>query len=592
MTAKIKLIALLASAIIHIAITSSVFATGGIRTVALSGAPVPKIDGEYFNDFFSVPILNNNGKVAFVSNLAGIPNYNGTSNLFAIFAERNTGGLEMVAQERDQVPDAPPETYFGDFNNRHLGLVYNDLGQTAFISPLTGATVDVTNNTAIFSEGGNNGLTLVARSGDIAPFTNQSFGGFRRPLYPFQPQRGPLLDGQGQTVFMSGGGVFRYKPNQGLELIHLESDLFTNLPGSNDGTIITSYSHQNTPHINANGTIAYIGRLEGPNVDNRLGSTAILLKQEGGSLELIARAGDPIPGLPDNQIGVGFSGLYTPFIGNSEHVIFMNNIEGEDVVDDENDFTLFRKNAGGSLEIVARYGDQAPGLIEGLLFGEISIFGSFISPTMNESGKLAFIASITDQNLTGLDAFTLFSESINGDLTLLAREGDPAPLPPEFPSAYFRYFSSTRPPIINNLGQTAFQPELYNGSENIFAQDIYGNLQFIAGSGMVIDVSDNPLAPDLRTIRSVDYLDGGYVIDSFFNNPVGRGFNDRGQLAFKAVFTDGTSGIFVSNRVAVPIPEPTTLAFVVIALGLFPSRKVSNWCDSALLHRILQNYQI
>jgi len=33
------------------------------------------------------------------------------------------------------------------------------------------------------------------------------------------------------------------------------------------------------------------------------------------------------------------------------------------------------------------------------------------------------------------------------------------------------------------------------------------------------------------------------------------GFNNLGQFAFWARFTDGSSGIFVSNRVAVPEPS-------------------------------------
>ena len=45
------------------------------------------------------------------------------------------------------------------------------------------------------------------------------------------------------------------------------------------------------------------------------------------------------------------------------------------------------------------------------------------------------------------------------------------------------------------------------------------------------------------------------------------GFNNLGQLAFRAYFTDGTGGIFVSNRVA--IPEPSTLALAALGvLGL------------------------
>ena len=80
-----------------------------------------------------------------------------------------------------------------------------------------------------------------------------------------------------------------------------------------------------------------------------------------------------------------------------------------------------------------------------------------------------------------------------------------------------------------------------------------GNLRLIVRQGDTIDVDDGP-GIDLRTIR---YLS---VFSSNTGNDDGRGsgFNDLGQLAFKATFTDGATGIFVSDRVAV-IPEPSSL---------------------------------
>jgi hypothetical protein len=44
----------------------------------------------------------------------------------------------------------------------------------------------------------------------------------------------------------------------------------------------------------------------------------------------------------------------------------------------------------------------------------------------------------------------------------------------------------------------------------------------------------------------------------------GSGLNDLGQIAFVAAFTDGTQGVFVSNRATVP--EPGALG--LIAMGL------------------------
>jgi hypothetical protein len=72
---------------------------------------------------------------------------------------------------------------------------------------------------------------------------------------------------------------------------------------------------------------------------------------------------------------------------------------------------------------------------------------------------------------------------------------------------------------------------------------------------------------DVRTISFFSFSGNG-------NNEEGHrsGFNDRGQVAFWARFTDGSSGIFVSNLVA--IPEPSAIILVGIpALGMLLRRR-------------------
>ena len=106
----------------------------------------------------------------------------------------------------------------------------------------------------------------------------------------------------------------------------------------------------------------------------------------------------------------------------------------------------------------------------------------------------------------------------------------------------------------NALGQAAFQSILSSSdgesaSNAIFAEDLRGEIQIIVRTGDTLDVSDDPQFPELRTIERL-YFQGD------------DGFNDRGQLAFVAQFTDDTSGVFVSDLVA--IPEPTSLSILVI----------------------------
>ena len=75
----------------------------------------------------------------------------------------------------------------------------------------------------------------------------------------------------------------------------------------------------------------------------------------------------------------------------------------------------------------------------------------------------------------------------------------------------------------------------------------------------MIDVNPGP-ALDLREVTQVlfgDNLPGnesGHVV-----------FNDRGQIAFIARSTDGSSGGFISNLVAVPEPAGATLFVTALA---------------------------
>ena len=115
--------------------------------------------------------------------------------------------------------------------------------------------------------------------------------------------------------------------------------------------------------------------------------------------------------------------------------------------------------------------------------------------------------------------------------------------------------------MINAAGQTAFSAVL-KGREidssndfGIFAQDRAGALQLIARTGSSLEVAPG----DFRTIRSLSFADRTGNEDGLHS-----GFNDHGQLAFFAVFTDDTSGIFVSNLVAVP--EPSSLLLVAAAI--------------------------
>jgi hypothetical protein len=138
------------------------------------------------------------------------------------------------------------------------------------------------------------------------------------------------------------------------------------------------------------------------------------------------------------------------------------------------------------------------------------------------------------------------------------RAGSQAPGTPT--GAKFDDFST---PVFNAAGQLAFTGNLSrpifdrNGNViggggggvddtndiGIWATDVQGALELIAREGDLLEVAPS----DFRKIASLDFA-------SNTGNEDGRhsGFNDLGQIAFAAFFTDGSSGVFVSDLVAVP----------------------------------------
>jgi hypothetical protein len=251
-------------------------------------------------------------------------------------------------------------------------------------------------------------------------------------------------------------------------------------------------------------------------------------------------------------------------------------------------------NRSGSMALVARSGDHAPGTPSGVNFFNVDDAFAFNNIALNNAGQTAFGAGLSGTGVDATNDSGIWSES-SGSLTLVAREGGQALGAPSGVN-YLRLGL----PTLNNAGQTAFSSSLSDGRYGVwlasfnslalvaildsFASSVAlndaGQIAFLAGDeGTEIWATDrtgalqliarvnDPLeiAPgDFRTIRTLKFV-GGF-------NGAGRprGFNNRGQLAFYAEFyrddprSNSGSGIFVSNRVA--IPEPSTFAFITVSL--------------------------
>ena len=211
----------------------------------------------------------------------------------------------------------------------------------------------------------------------------------------------------------------------------------------------------------------------------------------------------------------------------------------------------------GTFEEIVRVGQPVPGQP-----GDVT-FASLQARSVNSLGHTVFTAT------TSISTWPSIWSEQDGVLHLVAQKGDTVP---GDPAHEFRLLSF---PQINSFNQTAFFANVYLGGnqyyQGIWAEDRSGQLQLIAGPGTEVEV-----APGVTKMIDV-VVRPGVLTDEV--TPMY--FNDRGQVLFRAVLEDGTEGIFISNKIAVP--EPTTLWLVGSVLGsliLFRQSAVAVWFAS------------
>jgi len=428
-------------------------------------------------------------------------------------------------------------------------------------------------------------LTLILARADNAPLeVTQSEGAF---VFTFSQV---ALSAADEAIFLtqgSNGGVFRTTSDGTEQLLIDSTSTATNAePGTQFMFPLREISTSN------DGKVAYLLDVRGPGIRLNFNSHSIYRETESGNPELVAHHGfSRIPESDDLLTGV----VSTPGLSDAGEVVFTAGLAGEDTGFGSG---LLSKTEGGPLEVVYRGGDSV------LVDGELATFRSSSgTASVNDVGKILFeagytlpdgvirssllvttdagletVATTADlafgttggiryRSVNGLginnDGDVAFSASLNTSeepfvslgtaiylygndqsLRLIARTRNE-----EAVGTDGEVFTVIYSPRLNENGQLAFFASLSGvGSSGIFGLDASGELQLVVATGDTIDVSDTPGSTDLRTIRLLGFARG--------NSNANNGFNDLGQVAFRATFTDGTTGVFVSDRL---VPPPFVL---------------------------------
>ncbi|MDA8017326.1 MAG: hypothetical protein MPN21_07735 [Thermoanaerobaculia bacterium] len=369
---------------------------------------------------------------------------------------------------------------------------------------------------------------------------------------------------------------------------------------------------------------AFAVRLEGPGV-NPDNDIALYAGTLASGPRLIFREGDEVPLLPGSFFDFGATLLR---VNHSGTVFFQVQLESGPastawMVDSGGDLTLvatgsstavrsaalasrgalalvgffdgaWRVWAGepGSLATQISEGDAAPGTVAAI--SELETV-SFSGP-----GRMAVAAALTNGNdalfsdvggsprlveesallLSDMTSDTIgrlafkrgtgpgeavLSEQGGVEPSVLAAVGDPAPgLDPEV-----EYFSFNGTPIANRFRQVAYAATLAGtgvGAGNDFSLWIYD--PFFGDVVVAREGSTIQIAPaDTRSLESI--VSGfSFVGGSNLQDGVPKSFNQRGEVAFLANFTDGDTAILVAQRQS---PD------VTVFTDGFESGNLANW---------------
>jgi hypothetical protein len=384
------------------------------------GTPLFTTFGSSFSNFTAIA---DDGTVLFLTNLAG-PMIDQWNNR-ALFGGTTNATLALVAQWDDPAPDLPGLHLANNAGGQ--GIKEQRMapdGRVIFTSRLTNDTRNLSSSvdTAIFG-GFPGSFSLIAREGSLAPGT----AGAMYTDFANLSNQYMYVIRNGQISFptgLQGGDVVGptndfaiYGGTIGAPVLAVREGQ-TMLPGP-----VTASAFSGQAVLDNNGRILYNLTLAGPGV-TAANDESLWLWTPGSGNTMLVREGDPAPGTAggtfnnganDWQPAVSLNG----FTRNGKYAI-VTEMLGGNVVPGVNDRAIYMGQTGGGLTLVVRAGDPAPGT-DGVFAWFHTAF-TYIA----DSGRVAFQGgaaggTVTTANDTGIWAGT------PGALTLVAREGSPAP---------------------------------------------------------------------------------------------------------------------------------------------------------------------
>jgi len=322
-----------------------------------------------------------------------------------------------------------------------------------------------------------------------------------------------------------------------IETVVLSGDVS---PAAPDATFTAFHA----PVLNGGGSVAFWGLASE--------TQGLYRRTAGGHLEVIAQAGQALPGLGGRF--VKFQHLVQNEAGDVAFTATIATPDGGATT------SIWIKPEGAPLRLVARAGAAAPGTTDA--------FGSFPGqPLLDDDGEVAFYAVLSGQPLSGIWMTS------GGDPELIALKDQTAPGTDE----RFTYFSDL---VMNSNGDLAFFGTLAGGGAGLWRMQGAGALQLVVrdgsplpGGGTLASVSEHGLVLNAKgdlafaetsaaprtyanrriwtvstagalteVLRSNEVAPGGSGVFGGSVRPFAYGSNGRLGLVSQMVTLEGSSG--------------------------------------------------
>ncbi len=350
--------------------------------------PSGSLPGATITQIFPDHALGANGTMMFGGRVAG-PGIT-FSNDGVLYAG-TPGAFQIIAREGSQAPGCPPGTTFvgQDFGQTQGILSVNAQGHVAFTATVTGAIT----GTAVFA-GPPNALVRVLSEGEVvgpnltvnALPTNVQINSAGQVLADLVNYQSVVINNQSIVGPDNNASVWLYTPGAGKQQVIREGQT-SPIAGAKYADLFHGGTTLKCSFNAAGQTLLRSGLA---NIGTGTAVTAgvndqIILLVSPTSQALVARKGDPAPGIPGATLQL-VNGDIELRLNDAGSICFSSPIGGVGV-SNSNDTAMWM-GVPGNLTLVAREGNVAPGT-GGLTFGDMPD-----SKLLNANGQVVFLSNL------------------------------------------------------------------------------------------------------------------------------------------------------------------------------------------------------